>query len=75
MTIDTTFNINQSVWFMKDNKPCEMVVYEIEVGLIVDYNRPPITYRLGKYSIGRDVTDKKILKEIFITKEELLKSL
>lgn len=52
-----------------------MVVYEIEVGLIVDNNRPPITYRLGEYSIGRDVTDRKILKEIFITKEELLKSL
>lgn len=76
MTIETKYNIGQTVWFMNDNKPTEKVIYKITIGEIISFNnRPKIYYEIGRYGVDRIIEMIKVESELYITKEDLLKSL
>jgi len=75
MLIDTKYNINQTVWFMHDNKPVSKTVYDIEIPIITENSYPKISYGVGDYLPSRTVEMTMLQSQLFISKEELLKSL
>lgn len=71
MTIETKFNIGDEVWFMKENKPTKKVVDFIEIITASATSKSFIQYGLKMEGVVERVTE----KNLFSTKEELLKSL
>ena len=76
MTIVTKFNKGDEVWYMKNNKPAWIIISAIEV-FYVGTNQDKISY--NAYDGLTPVTwlDHSNLREdtLFLTKEDLLKSL
>ena len=76
MTIETKYNIGDILWFMHDNKPKTMKVWDINIEIKTKFD--------GQYEYGSYVRifyydfgnhNKIEESELFPTKEELLKSL
>jgi len=76
MRLETKFNLEDRVWYMKNNKPVEVIISAIEI-FYVDTNQDRIKYN------GKDVInsvswlDHTNLHEsmLFSSKEKLLESL
>jgi|JI10StandDraft_1071094.scaffolds.fasta_scaffold742979_3 hypothetical protein len=71
MELKTKFNVNDIVWFMEKNKPVEEKIWNIEISI---GNNPRIKYIFFN---NRNNESHRVMmeKEVFSTKEELLKSL
>lgn len=76
MEIKTKYNIGDEVWFMNNNKPKSMKVWDIEVQIKTAFDGQ---YDYGYYirSYYHDFGCHNIVEvpNLFPTKEELLKSL
>ena len=70
------FNVGDHVWYMKDNKPTEVVVSAIEV-FFVNTNQDKITYAAKNVTNSISWLDHPNLQEsrLFRSKAELLESL
>lgn len=66
MTIETKYNIGDEVWFIYENKPCFEQINGISI-------RPTVRI-FYRFQVGLTEIS-KMEKEVFKTKEELLKSL
>ena len=75
MTIETSFSMKQVVWFMNENKPTSKLVVGILVDPIRGSEYPKINYELGGTNFQSEVEFTKPQRGLYITKEELLKSL
>ena len=73
MTIQSKFNLNQEIWFMKDNKPTKTKIYRIQYDIFADGSGELFTYTSSDFFGGFRKTFKD--GDCFETKEELLKSL
>ena len=71
MKIETKYNIGDEVWFMKENKPIKRVVDFIEIIAASVTSKSFIQYGLKMEGLIERVTESRL----FLTKEELLKSL
>lgn len=72
MTIETKYNIGDEVWFMQDNKVCSDTITAIHTYRTETISN--ITYGFGK-SIRSQIIAIINERDLFPTKEELLKSL
>lgn len=72
MTIETKYNIGAEVWFMQDNKICSDTITSIHTYRTETISN--ITYGFGK-SIRSQIIAVINERDLFPTKEELLKSL
>ena len=76
MKIETKYSIGQEVWFMENNKPRTMKVWDIVIEIKTKFDGQ---YEYGSYvriyyhDFGNHV--KIVESELFPTKEELLKNL
>jgi hypothetical protein len=70
------FNVGDHVWYMKDNKPTEVVVSAIEV-FFVNTDQDRITYNAKNVTNSVSWLDHTNLREewLFRSKAELLESL
>jgi len=70
------FNVGEHVWYMKDNKPTEVVISAIEV-FFVNTNQDRITYNAKNVTNSVSWLDHTNLQEswLFRSKAELLESL
>lgn len=74
MTIETKFNIGDTVWFLKNNKVTSMEVWCIEVSATKIYVKP--TYVFFRAATSQNEGHLYFAEEdCFQTKEELLQSL
>ncbi|MFK5950688.1 MAG: hypothetical protein QM500_18200 [Methylococcales bacterium] len=76
MEFKTKFNKNDHVWYMKDNKPVEVIISAIEI-FYVATNQDRIKYNAKDVINSRSWLDHTHLFEdmIFKTKDDLMKSL
>lgn len=72
MIIETKFDPADTVWIMIGNKPKECVIYEVEPGKVMKNMRYQDVYTIEGYN---GTSPKFYDKQIFKTKEELIKSL
>lgn len=72
MTIETKYNIGDEVWFMQNNKICSDTITAIHTYRTETISH--ITYGFGK-SIRSQIIAIIDERDLFPTKEELLKSL
>lgn len=71
MTIETKYNTGDKVWVNKFNRPSDAVVVSIEI--YVEYNRNRNYYWVkNEFDLARYKFEER---EIFPTKEELIKNL
>ena len=84
MNINTKYKLNQSVWFMKDNKPQEHKIGIVEFSQMNDDDRPDreypprITYKFRipvPQKFDKWQWEDYVENEVFETKRELLDSL
>ena len=68
MTIETKYNIGDEVWFMYENRAHKSKINAIYVSFYEDM-------QTVKYSFGNYIYEFKQNEELYLTKEELLKSL
>lgn len=75
MKFETRFNKGDSAWFMKDNKPKEIIISAIEI-FYVDTNQSRIKYNGREVKNSTSWLDETDLFEasLFRTKKELLVS-
>ena len=76
MKFETQFDIGDHVWCMRDNKPTEVIISEIEIHQVSRY-QTPIEYKTGAIIFPSDSASIKWRNEetLFKTKDELLMSL
>lgn len=76
MNIETKFNLNDSVWFMKNNIPVNVIISAIEV-FKVGSNQDSITYNAKDIVSSVSWLDHTKLHEgsLFSSKSKLMKSL
>jgi len=76
MEFKTKFNVNDRVWFMKDNKPTEAIISAIKI-FYVNTNQDNIRYNAKKVFDSQSWLDYCDLNEntLFKSKEELVASL
>ncbi len=76
MIIKTEFDLNDKVWFMKDNKPVQVIISSIEV-LYTNNNQNRIRYNAKDIINSRTWLDHTNLSEdmLFTSKQFLLNSL
>lgn len=76
MDFTTKFNLKEMVWYMKDNKPTEVIISAIEI-FYVDTSQDYIMYKATDAMNPVTWIDHQFLREavLFRSKEELLKSL
>lgn len=67
MEIKTKYNLNDKIWVMRDNEPTQIIIDSIEV--FISKHFPRIIYYINDFDEGYSE------KQVFSTKEELLKSL
>ena len=67
--IKPIFSLDDTAWFMLDNRPTEGTV--IEISILINKSRTNISYIL---SYGQHFTEKN-QSELYLTKESLIKSL
>lgn len=67
--IKPIFSLDDTAWFLLDNRPTEGKV--IEISIVINKFRTEISYAL---SYGRHFTEKK-QTELYLTEESLIKSL
>lgn len=72
MTIKTKYSIGDEVWFMNENKACSDVITAVHT--YITETLLNITYGFGNTIQTQIVTTMKE-SDLFLTKEELLKSL
>ena len=72
MNIKTKYDLNQKVWFIRDNKLIENTIDCIEYKIFSD-NSGEIRYRMLEFYNGNWVYYKE--NELFKTKKELIQSL
>lgn len=76
MTIETKYNIGDEVWFMTNNKPTTMRVWDITIEIKTKFDGQYVYgdyYRIYYHDYGNKNTVKE--NNLYPTKEELLKSL
>jgi hypothetical protein len=76
MKIETKFNINDTVWIMKGNKPYSICIYNIHVivsAYPTDYYGTGIKQNVTYSDFGNHVSVNE--SDCYATKEELLASL
>jgi hypothetical protein len=76
MEFNTVFNLEDRVWYMKDNKPVEVIISAIEV-FYVNTNQDKIRYNAKDVVNSVSWLDHQNLFEnmLFTSKDEVLKSL
>jgi len=76
MIFETKFNLDDHVWYMKDNKPVEVIISSIEI-FYVNTNQNRIKYNAQNITNPVSWLDHTNLFEdmLFKSKEELLESL
>jgi len=76
MEFKTRFNLNDRVWYMKENKPTEVVISAIEI-FFVGTNQDHITYNAANVTNSVSWLDHTKLPEsvLFASKKDLLESL
>lgn len=76
MKFETKFNVDDHAWFMKDNKPVEVIISAIEI-FFVNTNQDRIKYNAKNVTHSVSWLDHSNLFEnmLFRTKQELLESL
>lgn len=76
MKFDTKFNKDDHVWFMKNNKPLEVIISCIKI-FYVGTNQDTITYSARDVSNSVSWIDHETIHEymLFLSKESLLNSL
>lgn len=76
MTFETKFNLLDKVWYMRDNKPTEVIISAIEI-FYVNTNQDYIAYNAKDAINPVTWLDHTNLREyqLFKTKQELLQSL
>lgn len=76
MKFETKFNLEDHAWYMKDNKPTEVVISAIEI-FYVGTNQDRITYNAKNVTNSVSWLDHTKLQEgqLFKSKPELLESL
>lgn len=76
MRFETKFNVGDHAWYMKDNKPTEIIVSAIEV-FYVNTNQDRITYNAKNVANSVSWLDHTKLREValFESKSALLNSL
>lgn len=76
MEIKTEFNLEEKVWYMKNNKPTEVIISAIEI-FYVNTDQDQIKYNAKDVISPKTWLDHTNLFEsiLFKTKEDLLKSL
>ena len=76
MIFETKFNLDDHVWYMKDNKPTEVIISAIEI-FYVNTNQDRIKYNGKNVSNSVSWLDHTNLHQdmLFRSKEELLESL
>lgn len=76
MDFKTKYNLNDKVWFMKDNKPTEVKISAIEI-FYVNTNQDTIKYNAKDCTNPKTWLDHTNLNEsnLFPTKELLIQSL
>jgi hypothetical protein len=72
MIIETKYNPADNVWIMINNKPKDVVIYEVMPGMVLKSMRYQDRYTIEGYN-GNSPTFYE--RDIFKTKEELLNSL
>lgn len=76
MKFETKFNLDDHVWYMKENKPVEVVISCIEI-FFVNTNQDRIRYNAKNVTNSVSWLDHCYLleKKLFNSKQELLNSL
>ena len=76
MKFETKFNLNDSAWYMKDNKPTEVIISAIEI-FFVNTNQDKMKYNAKDVINSVSWLDHTNLFEdmLFNTKDDLLQSL
>ena len=76
MIFETKFNLEERAWYMKDNKPTEVIISAIEI-FYVGTNQDRVKYNGKSITASVSWLDHTNLLEaiLFKTKEELLGSL
>ena len=76
MEFKTRFNLNDHVWYVKENKPVEVVISAIEI-FFVGTNQDRITYNAANVANSVSWLDHQKLLEsvLFASKKDLLESL
>jgi len=72
MKIETKYDPEDNVWIMINNKPKDVVIYEVMPGMVLKSMRYQDRYTIEGYN-GNSPTFYE--RDIFKTKEELLNSL
>jgi len=73
MTIETKYNVWDKGWVMNDNRPLEIMISGINISVDMDTDRNPAWSYCPIYRTNAGKTYRE--KEIFRSKEELIKSL
>jgi hypothetical protein len=76
MKFETEFNLDEHAWYMKDNKPVEVIISAIEI-FFVGTNQDRITYNAKDLVNSVSWLDHTKVGEslLFKSKKELLESL
>lgn len=76
MKFETKFNVEEHAWYMKDNKPTEVVIFAIEI-FFVNTNQDTIKYKAKSVANSVRWLDHTNIFEaqLFVSKHELLESL
>jgi hypothetical protein len=72
MKIETKYDPGDKVWVMINNKPKEVVIYEVIPGMVLKNMRYQDRYTIEGYNGSSPIFYEK---DIFKTKEELINSL
>lgn len=77
MKFETKFDINESAWYMKDNKPTKITVSGIEIVYKGDGSQAQINHNVTKYNIrdSREYHEKTYEHKLFKSKNKLLEFL
>ncbi len=73
MTIETKYNLEDEVWLMFSNKPCELRIKDVSIHKDINY----CTIKYSGFMLGPNGGNVTNVAEdtVYKTKEELLKSL
>ena len=72
MIIETKYTLGQKVWFMNENKACSDVITAVHTYVTETFSN--VTYGFGN-TIQTQIVATMKESDLFLTKEELLKSL